>query len=212
MKTFFLNDFLDEQHDKKILSKIHEINIQSTYTWTDPERIYEIFKILCGSIKPHSFLTPDGRDIFLEVVDLTEDLCIDLISTCRHRFRIKSLSYKPIKGGDSYYFLLETSVSKPTGLCESYLMNPFSEIVTEIEPGNYYNHNVYDSYDPEIDHFPVRPCLVRRYFSGSVLILSNDNPYRQTQFSCEGLHTWISREELTDIMESFYRTPGKAIL
>jgi len=211
MKTFFINDFQDDQYDKKILATIPEISNQSSYTWTDPERIYEIFKLLSGCIRSHSILTPDGIEIILEKVDLTDDLSIDFIYNYSYRFKVKSLTYEPINSGESYYFFVETITLKPTGIYEGYQMTPFCEIVTEIEPGNYFNSDVYQFYNPDIDHFMVMPRLIYRHISGSIMILHTDNQYRETHLY-DGFHICISREELTDLMESFYRKPGNAIL
>lgn len=213
MKPIQLSAFLDDQHDKNILNEIFGPKIPGIYTFTDPKRIIEIMEILSGSIQPHCIFPPDGGLLYLEESELTKNGCIDFYTpVCRYRFGVKSLTYFPIENGDSYYFFMETNESVPTGIYANNPMDPFSETVAEVEPANYVHRDIYDNFDFYKDHYIKRPLLIKRYLKGSVLILNNNNPYRQSPFSSDGLHSRISLEQLTDIMEGFNRPWKKAIL
>jgi hypothetical protein len=213
MKPILISAFLNDQHDKNILTEIFGTQIPPTHTWTEKEKIIEIIEILSGSIEPHCIFPPDGGLIYLEDVELTENGCFDFLSFAwRYRFEVKSLTFIFIGNVDNSYFLLETIESIPTGIYKYNPRDPFSETVAEVEPGNYVHRDIYDNFDFYTDYYSERPLLIKRYLKGSVLILNNNNPYRQSPFCSDGLHSRISLEELTDIMEGFNRPLKKTIL
>jgi len=213
MKPILLNAFLDDDNDKNILTKIFGKVIPPIYTWTNKEKIIEIIEILSGSNLPHCIFPPDGGFIYLKEVELTNEGWIDFLSpVCHYRFGVESLTFISLESRDSYYFFMETIESDPTGLYAINPKDPFSETVAEVEPAIYVHRDIYDNFDFYKDHFAEKPLLIKRYLKGPVLILNNNNPYRQSPFSSDGLHTRISLEQLTDIMEGFDRPFEKAIL
>ena len=206
-----ISDFLDIINGKSTLSQIFGTKIPTIKTWTDPTEIFTILDIISDSEPSHCALLPGGGHFYLKDVGMTLNSHVDLNDNISHRFLLKSLSFVNFFA-DDYYFLLESSASKPTGLYSNLRKDANAETVAEFEPGEYIDrkfHDHYYSYEHNFgayqELYPDRPHLVRRYLKeSSVLIVKNDNPYRYTPVSGGGFHDELSPEELKVFMQDLF--------
>lgn len=189
----------NKQDWKNVIIDLFPSGIPEKCEWTKLEDIISILNAV-GSIKNlnHMFYPTGGGLDLTGATKSNENGCIELhTGGLFDVIKPKSLIFEKMSEDNEWsYFRIETNQLEPSGVYKETDGN--YEEVTELEPNNYVNRNVWDANEYQGKPLPKGARVVSRYFKGSFVIFRKTSIYNSISSTYDGRHSKMSTDEFKE--------------
>jgi len=193
---------------KKIIRELFPVAIPNNCFWKDIDSIISILnKISSIDNLNHTLFPAGGGHDLTGAKRSSEKSCIEFSTPNSIRIvKPKVLEFNYFSNNTGWnYFRLETAGLKPI----TPNINPFfiKEKVTELEPGNYVEKEIWEKgylgYNEKNNRIllPKSARIIFRYFKGSFVIFAKSSPYNKSHVTYDARHDKMNSKKFRQYIE-----------